>query len=113
MADDETIVVIEPDPTDETSKTETPPRDATGKFVKVDAEPVDELVQQFKDQAEDSRKRAEAAEQSARTERQGREAAERREQSARTDVTDSQLDTVTTGLAAAQTEADAGSTEYQ
>lgn len=114
MADeDEIIVAVETDPLLETEKPETPPRGADGKFVKADAEPSDDLVQQFKDQAEDNRKRAEAAEQRERTERQGREAAERREQAAHGQVADSQLDTVSSGLAAAQTDAEAASAEYQ
>lgn len=106
--DDEIIVAIEPE--GEAGKTE---QADTVKVVPKAVEPAEDLVEQFKTQAEGDRKRAEAAEATARTERQAREAADRRAEAAVTTASESQLDTVSTGLAAAQTEAEAATAAYQ
>jgi hypothetical protein len=118
MADDEEIIVaIEPEQTaGEAGKTETPQRGADGKFTKAadtEQRPADELVEQFKTQAETERQARLAAERREQAERQAREAAEKREQTANSAVAESQLDTVASGLAAAQTEADAATAAYQ
>lgn len=109
MAEDDAEILVKIEPEGEVKTNQ----DDTVKVVTKAIEPAEDLAEQFKAEAESSKRRAEAAEQRERTERQGREAAERREQAAVTSASDSQFDTVSTGLAAAQTEAEAATAAYQ
>lgn len=109
MAEDdaEILVKIEPEGDVKTNQ------DDTVKVVTKAIEPAEDLAEQFKAEAESSKRRAEAAEQRERTERQAREAADRRADAAVTTASESQFDTVSTGLAAAQGEAEAATAAYQ
>lgn len=105
--DDETIVVID-------DKQQAIP-DAGDQVVPADAA-VAELKAQYEAlQAETTRERERAAqaERTAQAERQARQKAESEVVTARTEIADSHLDTVTSGLSAAQTEAEAASAEWQ
>lgn len=123
MADneDDVIVALEPDLFEggkgaegdklETVVAKAAPDKAVTKVA--DKAPSQELLDQFKTQAQTEKTRREAAERSVATERQGREQASRERDAAREEVADRELDTINAGLDAAKTEADAASIEYQ
>lgn len=114
MADEETIVVIEGASTeaDDAQLATEQARGADGKFVRQD-EPVDDLVKQFKDQAEQDRRRAEAAERHAAEQAHAAERARADATAARTEVVDSQYDTVVTGIGGAEAEIASAKRDYK
>jgi hypothetical protein len=119
-AEDDVIVAIEPDlfegaVKDKAEAGETVTKVVPEKKVAAAAEkaPSQELVDQFRAEAQRERERRTAAERVAVSERQEREKIGRERDTAREEVTDRELDSINTGIAAAQTEAEAASGEYK
>lgn len=114
MADDDVIVAVEPDLFEgkDAGAGDAVTKVAPEKKATTEKAPSQELVDQFKAEAARERERREAAERQAATARQTSEKLGRDVVAAREEVADRELDSINTGIAAAQTEAEAASGEY-